>query len=334
MNVSKLFRLLFARVYMAPIVDGEGGGAPEPLPTPQLSSRQAAMQQVVANAQRNLAPDLADFDEETGTSSPRDPIPEPEPEPEPDDSVITAPPEPQADPEPPKPRMVPIVVDGQTIEVDETRIIEAGKRTLQKESAADRRLQEANEILNRARAQQPRAQDPANPNQPEPSQDAQQPPSQATNGLQDPEALIDAIGQSVTQRVLESIKSQNAVAEFRKEFADIASDPYLWQIAVQLENERLQEATALREAPGDALEAYRKHGEAIRAWRGKQAPAPAAPAVPADKQERKRTITAIPAVNAKAPAPQQPKTLTTAQQIEQMRQARKQGRPINPSASR
>lgn len=302
---------------------------------PKLTGRNAAMEQISAQADSLVANEFADFDEETGTAIPREPVPEVQPEPEPDDSVIMAPPEPEADPEPQKPRMVPIVVDGQTIEVDEQRIIEAGKRTLQKESAADRRLQEANEILNRARAQATRvSQDPAQ-HQPAPSQDAQaQPTQQATNGLNDPATLINVIRQSVTTDVMESIRAQQAVETFRSEFPDISGDDNLWQIACQLEDKRLREAAALGEPIGDALQAYRKHGEEIRKWVAKFAPAPAVN-VPDDKVERKRTITAIPAVNAKAPAPQPPKQLTVSEEIERMRQERRTyGRPIRQPVPR
>jgi hypothetical protein len=312
--------------------NGDEGGAPALQPHTQLTGRAAAMEQLSASYEERLAPDLADFDEETGTSTPRAAPPAPEPEAEPDDAVITAPEEPQTESEPSRPRMVPIVVDGQTIEVDETRIIEAGKRTLQKESAADRRLQEANEILARAKAQAQRAsQDPnAQPTQQAPSQDApQQPTQQATNGLDDPAALFSAIRQTVTHDVIETIKSQQAVSTFRTEFPEIASDPNLWQIAIRLENERLRDAAALGEAPGDALVAYRKHGAEIRAWKATFAPQAPAAEVPVDRQERKRNITAIPAVNANTPAPQTPKLLTASEQIEQMRVERKQyGRPL------
>lgn len=295
------------------------------------------MEQVVANAQAQVAGEMADFDEDTGVVTPREVPPSPEPTPEPDDEVILTPAKEETPAEPPKPRMVPIVVDGQTLEVEEQRVIDAGKRTLQKESAADRRLAEANrmrqeaeEIFNRAKALQPRAsQDPAQPNQ-APSQDAPQQPAIPV----DPATLINVIGQHVTQQVTSNLKAQQAVEAFRQEFPDIASDPYLWNMAATLEQKRLDDAAALGEPLEAPLDAYRKHGAEIRAWTAKFSPAPAAAApaqaAPTDRQERKRTITAIPAVNAKAPAPQVQKPLTPSEEIERMRQERKAwGRPIN-----
>ena len=105
--------------------NGEDGGAPQISQNPSLTGRAAAMEQISAQVDAHLAPDLADFDEETGTSTPRVVEPPPELESEPDDSVIMKPAEdePQGEPETPKPRMVAIVVEGQTIEVDENRII-------------------------------------------------------------------------------------------------------------------------------------------------------------------------------------------------------------------
>jgi len=327
MNVSKLFRSLFARVYLAPIVEGEGGGAETPtiVPHPQLTSREVAMQQIAASVDLLQAPDLADFDEETGTSTPRPKIEPPEPEPELDDSVITAPPAPPEPEVPAGPRMMSIVVDGQTIEVEESRILEAGKRTLQKDHAADRRLQEASETKRRAEALLAQAQRLSIPDanaepDPAPSQDAPQQQAQATNGL-DP-AMLD----TYLENRLYMRDAQKAAAKFRDDFPDIAADPHLMNIAAGLEQQRINTATALGEPLGDPFDAYRKHGEAVQAWL--QQRTGNKPEVPADKLERKRTITAIPAVNAKAQAPQAPRELTTSEIIEQQRLARKAGRPV------
>ena len=341
--MSLLHRLL-NRVLREENNDGESGGAPTPLPTPHLSGRAAAMSQIIANANAQVAGDLADFDEESGTATPRPALEEQEAEPEPDDSVIFTPPEKEEPEEPTKPKMIPIVVDGQTIEVEESRVIDSGKRTLQKEAAADRRLQEANrqkqeadrekqeaaELFRRARAAAAAA--GVDDQNQALSQDAPQYQAPATPAI-DPAALLNELENRVGQNVLAHIKAQRAVDTFRQEFPEIAADPNLWQIAANLEQRRLEEAAALGEPLDASLEAYRKHGAEIRGWLASKAPQPQQaqqPAVSADKQERKRTITAVSAVNAKAPAPAAPKVLTVAEQIEQMRLQRKQGRSLKP----
>lgn len=216
----------------------------------------------------------------------------------------------------PAPKMMSIVVDGQTIEVEESRILEAGKRTLQKDQAADRRLQEATEKNRRAdeylrRAQALSPQDAHN-NEPAPSKDA--PPATFT-----PEAL-----DAVLENKLYIRDAQKAAAKFMTDFPEIAADPHLMNMARSLEDQRLSTVAALGESNGDPFEAYRKHGESIRAWVGKFKPAEA---VPQDKIERKRTITAVPAVNAKAPQPQPERPQTVQEIIAEERKARL-GRPV------
>lgn len=280
-------------------------------PTPAMNSRNAAMAQIAAAHNAAHSEDLQDFDEESGEITPREVSVETEPA-----AVVE---EVQALPaEVPEKKMVSIVVDGQSIEVEETRIIEAGKRTLQKESAADKRLQEANQMLARARQyeQASRQRDPATEDNP-PSQDAE-PIERAATGL-DP-AQLDAY----FENKLYMRDANKAAAKFMEEFPDIASDPFLAQMAANLEDKRLQEATALGEAFGDPFEAYRKHGKTVQEWLQKRVGVKAE--VPADKAERKRTITAVASTGAKAPAKQEAVTPTTSQTIEQMRASR--GRPV------
>jgi hypothetical protein len=218
---------------------------------------------------------------------------------------------------------VSIVVDGRAVEVEEDRIIEAGKRTLQKESAADRRLQEAvakerqaQQLLDQARRLS--GQD-ADETQTTPSQDASH-TTQATNGV-DPQALDALLENKLYMR-----DAQKAVEKFKQDFPDIVSDPHLIRLAANMEQDRLDTATALGESFGDPYDAYRRHGESIRDWLKKRAPH--AQPVNADKVEKKRSIMAVPAVNATAPKPQEKKPLTVSEQIEAMREARLKGRPV------
>ena len=300
--------------------DGEPGGVSRP-----VNPRIAAMAQILSTP-RPDAEDMQPVSDETGeiiqdAAAPAQAEPVSHAE---DDAPAT---EPQAAAPvgaPVAPRMVSIVVDGQPIEVEESRLLEAGRRTLQKESAADRRLQEAQETLNRAKALERASQDPAQRSNPAPSQDAPRQTTQAaTNGL-DPAALDTYLENKLYMR-----DANKAAEQFRKDFPEIASDPYLMNIAANEEQKRLNTAAALGEAFGDPYEAYRKHGESVRKWLQERT-GTQAPVVAVDKLERKRTITAIPAVNARAPAPAAKREPTTDERIEAMRAQRAAGgRPLH-----
>lgn len=299
--------------------DGEPGGVSRP-----VNPRIAAMAQILS-APRPDAEDMQPVSDETGEIIQDAAAPaQAKVEPQADD--VAPEPEPQAAaPAVAAPRMVSIVVDGQPIEVEESRLLEAGRRTLQKESAADRRLQEAQETLNRAKALERASQDPAQRSNPAPSQDAPRQTTQAaaTNGL-DPAALDTYLENKLYMR-----DANKAAEQFRKDFPEIASDPYLMNIAANEEQKRLNTAAALGEAFGDPYEAYRKHGESVRKWLQERT-GTQAPVVAVDKQERKRTITAIPAVNARAPAPAAKREPTTDERIEAMRAQRAAGgRPLH-----
>lgn len=282
--------------------------------TPSANPRNRVMEEIAKSTQARDAEELQAFDEETGQVEAKAQPEEVKTDPEPVEAapVVAA---------PPAPKMVSITVDGQQLEVEESRILEAGKRTLQKESAADKRLQEATREKQEAQAllasyRQLTGQQPNTA----PSQDA--PAQQATEGVViDPEALDQLFDRKLYHR-----DAQKARATFDQEFPEIANDPYLMQVAAAREQERLNTVAALGESVGDPVVAYRKHGESIREWLKSKATALAQPAVVSDKLAQKRTITAVSAANARAPVQQEKKPLTTSEQIEQMRLQRKQGR--------
>jgi hypothetical protein len=307
------------------------GGTEEVTPNPAENPRNAVMAQIASQAAASVADEMSSFDETTGEIH--------APEQGTEQQQAAAPTETHddgaADPAPAaeaaKPRMVSIVVDGQTIEVDEARIVEAGKRTLQKDHAADRRLQEAARERQQAQAMRQQVEQQAayvrqvaqqhGIELQAPSSDAPQQQPQATQV--DPDAL-----KGFVKSLVYNERAETAADQFWREFPDIAGDPYLRQMAASLENERLATAAAVGEPLGDPYAAYRKHGETIRDWL-KQRTAPAAAATAStDKVDRKRTITVAPAANARAPAPTAPKVLSVSEQIEQMRQRRQSGRTV------
>ena len=285
-------------------------------PKPSDNPRNAAMAEIAKQAHAEQAPDLANFDEATGVIEAKETVEAVETTEA--DPVPVA--EPKAEPKVEIKRMVSIVVDGNTIDVDEEKIIEAGRRALQKDTAADRRLQEAAQAKREAealRSQMQRAsQDPAYQAWAQ-AQDTQQTNQPATQGF-DPAMLAPMV-----KNLVYTETAAKAATQFWADFPDIAEDPYLRQMAAQLEQSRLDHAAAVGEPLADPATAYRKHGETIRDWLKKRAPAPE---VIADKAERKRTITTVQSVNAKAPTAADKKPPTVSETIEAMRQQRSRGR--------
>lgn len=273
--------------------------------TPQLNPRQQAMASIAKQAHEQQAPDLAQFDENTGqvlSEAAQEQVVEETTEPVTEVSKPVA--------QTPEKRIVQIVVDGQKIDVDEEKVREAGIRTLQKESAADRRLAEANDLLKRARAQ-------ASQRDPEPA--ATEAPS--NDVPRDTQATADdATLDQMLEQKLYNRDAVKAAAQFKREFADIASDDFLIGMAAQLEDKRLRDAAALGEPVGDPFEAYKKHGEAIRDWVKSKGMTQVQPQV--NRADAKRQIVAVPGVNAKAAVSAEKKPLTVSEQIEAMRQKR------------
>lgn len=225
--------------------------------------------------------------------------------------------------EPVEPDLVTIKVDGVTKQVERSKVIEEGIRALQKESSADRRLEEATRLLNdtRARFEQPPAQDVA-PKQP--SKDAatmahaiqygtEEEAAQAISELQERNRQNVATPEQIAKWVDERYQFQSAVQEFETNYPDIVKDPYLCQIAADLE--------AHKRANGDQRHfraIYKEIGDEIMAWREKiSAPKPFA-----EKQQRKAAVETVKSASVKKAEPEQPKPPTAAEIIEDMRAAR------------
>jgi hypothetical protein len=221
-----------------------------------------------------------------------------------------------------------IIVDGQEVTVPKNKIIEAGRRTLQKEAAADSRLQHATELFRQA--QQYAAQ--VGLNAEPPAQGARQqsaPSGEDEQGQQQPRQQgIDpaAIGAAVDERLNGALYRRDAEAaarRFKEEFPDIVSNPMAATWVAQQEDMRIQQATASGKPLGDPYEAYRAHGEAARSQLkalGVQAPSNVAE----NKADRKRSTVAVSGASVRTPAPQPDKPKSTSQIIADMRKARHQ----------
>lgn len=289
---------------------------------PAHAGRNAALAQIAKQVDAGYQEDLAQFDEASGKILPKQ---EAQAEPEQNEPAQQEEQQEQEAAPQPKPEedLETIVVDGQQIQVKRAQLFDAGRRTLQKEATADRRLQEATETLRQAQAYAAQLRQ-----QYQPSQDAgyfsQSPSSDATNRSGEPQATQESI-RALVRHEQWLANAETAAQRFTKEFKDIVDDPLLMRLAAQLEDERLAQAAATGTPLGDPWEAYKGHAEKIRARFGK--PQVAQAAVSEDRVERKRSTTTVVGAGARMQSAQPQKPLTTSEQIEQMR-IRRMGRPI------
>jgi hypothetical protein len=306
--------------------------------SPAHAGRNAALAQIASQVNAGYQEDLASFDETTGQILPKQAEkPEQQPAQETQAAVQEGEQEEQRESQQATQQtpaqeedLETIVVDGQQVQVKRSQLFDAGKRTLQKEATADKRLQEATEMLRQAQAYAQSLRQ-----QHQPSQDAgdfsQSPPGQdATNRSG---AQVQATPEDIRALVRHEqwlANAETAAQRFRTEFKDIADDPLLMRLAGQLEDERLAQAAQSGAPLGDPWEAYRKHGETIRT-RFLKTNQTVQPAVSEDRQERKRSTTTVVGAGARMQASQPKQPLTTTEIIEQQRIARKQGRQFQPA---
>lgn len=226
-------------------------------------------------------------------------------------TVVTAPVSESAN----TPRKVKVKVYGQEEEVDADTLIEHGIKNYQKDRAADIKLQNAARLerqwLERTQGFQ----------QAQPPQGVEQGTTQ-----QDVPQRSETEDERMARHVY-NFETQRARTSFDKEFPEIAADPFLMNMAAQLEQERLATAAALGGPLGDPVAAYREHGETVRKWIKKFQPAQTV-VTSEDKTERKRTIVAVPSASARAPQPKEEKPQTTSEIIAEMAAQRKAGRPV------
>lgn len=302
---------------------------------PRLEDRNNYVEQLAARAEAEILSQASDEPPETDEAAPAAEAP--------------AEVEPKAAAVPAKTRK--IKVDGEEQEVPEDKIIDAGVRALQKESAADRRLQEATERLTRAEQLLAAAEKrPATSEAPTP----ESPPSGSPDA--DVEALAKAIQFGTEDEVRAAVKTmlnrqgsgrsdaipkseevaavveqrlefKSALNKFQSDFKDVWDDPYLRKLAFD-EDDRLQkEIIAGNREPMNYLERFAEAGKAVREWRDRISQSGGAPKVDigADKRDRKAAAGSIPSAGGRAaPAPATAAPATPTDIVREMRQARGQ----------
>ncbi len=231
-------------------------------------------------------------------------------------------------------KTVKLKVDGQEVEVDEAAVREAGIKALQKDHAADRRLEESKRVLAEAREIAARL-NPPKPAQPEPPQFDAAAISQKIRFGSEEESVtaINTLFQNAQQNkpvlpveavqmiVRQETEAQRALETFKTEFPEIVADQRLLALAIDSENRRLAQIRAGQIAPTSHTEAYRQHGAAIREWLG--VIKPSQPVL--EKLERKASAPAQPqAASAKKAAPVEVKEPTPQEIVERYRKQRHQ----------
>jgi len=239
---------------------------------------------------------------------------------------------------------VKIKVDGQELEVDEEAVREAGIKALQKQSAADKRLEESARLKKEAEAEARRILEDAKK---QANQDVPPPPdkgaaavekltddrfieavkkiqygseteaSQALKGLISEAAKAGKPAELTLSEVGEYLEFREATTWAHDEFKDILGDPKLKTLFSQ-EEKRIRAAGDMR----PYREVYEDIGKGLREWLKEKSPTP--PSKDLTRHERKASVVTIPTAAARQPAPTQPKEPSASEVVDRMRKARHQ----------
>lgn len=242
------------------------------------------------------------------------------------------------------PKTVKQKVDGEEYDVPQAEIDEAGgEKAWRLNKAQENRLRKINEANNESKAREERMMKLAETLL---QQNAPKPQPQVSNeqfiaGLlqkirfgsdeEGAQALIEATqrlnqpvdANQLTARIASNLKYDQAEAQFRQEFQDIAANPLLLRLAKQLEGERVAQHVKNGQPDWQALSTLdwgllkRTIGNEVRSAVGRQSqPAPQGdktagnPSPASAKEERKASIVNLPSAAARAEAPKEEKEPT------------------------
>lgn len=235
-----------------------------------------------------------------------------------------APPEEKKDEE-----LVTVRVDGHEMQVPKSQILDFGVRAYQKETVADKRLEEAVRI--KREAEEYAAQVKASTDQVLMADDidlarriregSEEEAAEAIKILKGREqATPEQIASVVETRVRNQVNLERDFEWFKTEFKDIVSDPHLKALA-DAEDARMLAAGDTRPDRERWAEAGKVVRDKLTEWRGGSAQ-PAS--IPEEKREKKKNITNIQAANIRKESPETTKPKTQAEIIEEMRKRRGQ----------
>jgi hypothetical protein len=230
------------------------------------------------------------------------------------------------------PRMVKIRVDGVDMEVPFSKVEEAGIRALQKESTADKRLEESTRLLRETQEMVAGKKD-APPTDEDLLHYAQNgtPEQQfvARNEItRRQQATADGFVQEATRRAVEAVRVEDGAKWFMDEYKDILKDPLIAKLvaeqATDMENRMRKGEITLSHR-----EAYQKIGDDMRAWvkglRGDESKDKTTDTKTFDaKREQKSNITTLKTASTRKVAPNDQEPESTSTIIEKMRRARGQ----------
>lgn len=296
----------------------------EPKVEPTPNPRDAMIEALAERVSEERGEELKAGGEVIEPETPETPEPAAEPE-TPAEPAAETPPETPAEPE-----LVTVKVDGELRQVPKDKIYEAGLRAVQKESTADKRLEEATRLLKEAEQRYNQTQPKQEPNpSPQPEWDdsiiayalehgdeAQKTEAiRQLRGRDKQTATPEQIAAFATAQVLDRVDLQSSAQWFSENYKDVVSDPYLFELA------KLKEAH-MRQS-GDQRprkELYKAIGDDLMKWKG----GAVATQTLAEKREQKATITNLPAASVRKAAPEAPKAQSPSDIIEEMRKQRGQ----------
>lgn len=231
--------------------------------------------------------------------------------------------------EEPKPEVVKIKVDGEEREVPKEKILDAGIRALQKESTADKRLEEATRLLREVEQKYVQPQKEQKQEHPSQEWDDATIAYALEHGNEEQKAYaislirgrgnttqdLAEIEERAVSKALDTVDFRESSQWFQTEYKDIVADPYLFQLAAMAE-ERAR-------ANGDTRtrkELYKSIGDDLRKWKGGITVSTSLE----EKREQKSNIVNLPSASVKKTAPAEEKPKSTSDIIEEMRKKRGQ----------